>query len=178
MMTNSAHTIYHHTGQKEVKKLENEFQKARGKNMNKVIISGRVVRDADVRYSQTVNGSMAVARYTLAVDRAFKKEGEQAADFISCVAFGKNGEFAEKYLHQGTKIIVEGRWQTGNYTNKDGQKVYTNDCVVERHEFCESRANQQNNNNNGIIGRSNLSTDSDGFMSIPDGVADEGLPFN
>lgn len=161
-----------------MKKLENEFQKARGKNMNKVIISGRVVRDADVRYSQTANGSMAVARYTLAVDRAFKKEGEQAADFINCIAFGKNGEFAEKYLHQGTKIIVEGRWQTGSYTNKDGQKVYTNDCVVERHEFCESRANQQNNNNNGIIGRSNPSTDSDGFMSIPDGVADEGLPFN
>lgn len=157
-----------------MKKLENEFQKARGKNMNKVIISGRVVRDADVRYSQTANGSMAVARYTLAVDRTFKKEGEQAADFISCIAFGKNGEFAEKYLHQGTKIIIEGRWQTGNYTNKDGQKVYTNDCVVERHEFCESRANQQNNND-GIMG-GNASSDS--FMSIPDGVADEGSPFN
>lgn len=141
--------------------------------MNKVIISGRVVRDADVRYSQTVNGSMAVARYTLAVGRAFKKEGE-AADFINCIAFGKNGEFAEKYLHQGTKIIVEGRWQTGNYTNKDGQKVYTNDCVVERHEFCESRTNQQSNNN-GIMG-GNASSDS--FMSIPDNVADEGLPFN
>ena len=157
-----------------MKKLENEFQKARGKNMNKVIISGRVVRDADVRYSQTVNGSMAVARYTLAVDRAFKKDGEQAADFINCITFGKNGEFAEKYLHQGTKIIVEGRWQTGNYTNKDGQKVYTNDCVVERHEFCESRTNQQSGNN-GIMG-GNSSNDS--FMSIPDGVADEGLPFN
>ena len=158
-----------------MKKPENEFQKARGKNMNKVIISGRVVRDVDVRYSQTVNGSMAVARYTLAVDRAFKKDGEQAADFINCIAFGKNGEFAEKYLHQGTKIIVEGRWQTGNYTNKDGQKVYTNDCVVEKHEFCESRTNQQNNNSNGIIGGN---ASSDNFMSIPDGVADEGLPFN
>ena len=95
-----------------MKKLENEFQKARGKNMNKVIISGRVVRDADVRYSQTASGSMAVARYTLAVDRAFKKEGEQAADFINCIAFGKNGELAEKYLHQGTKIIVDGRQAT------------------------------------------------------------------
>lgn len=157
-----------------MKKLENEFQKARGKNMNKVIISGRVVRDADVRYSQTVNGSMAVARYTLAVDRAFKKDGEQAADFINCIAFGKNGEFAEKYLHQGTKIIVEGRWQTGNYTNKDGQKVYTNDCVIERHEFCESRANQQSGNNGIMGGNSN----NDGFMAIPDDVADEGLPFN
>lgn len=144
--------------------------------MNRVILCGRLTREPEVRYSQTANGSMAVARYTLAVDRAFKKEDEQSADFISCIAFGKNGEFAEKYLHQGTKIIVEGRWQTGNYTNKDGRKIYTNDCVVERHEFCESRANQQNNN--GIIGRSNPSTDSDGFMSIPDGVADEGLPFN
>ena len=143
--------------------------------MNRVILCGRLTREPEIRYSQTVNGSMAVARYTLAVDRAFKKEGEQAADFINCIAFGKNGEFAERYLHQGTKIIVEGRWQTGNYTNKDGQKVYTNDCVVERHEFCESRANQQNNNNNGIMG-GNASSDS--FMSIPDGVADEGLPFN
>ena len=85
--------------------------------MNRVILCGRLTREPEIRYSQTVNGSMAVARYTLAVDRAFKKEGEQAADFISCIAFDKNGEFAEKYLHQGTKIIVEGRWQTGNYTN-------------------------------------------------------------
>lgn len=90
--------------------------------MNRVILCGRVARNPDVRYAQGNNGSMAVARYTLAVDRTFKKEGEQAADFINCIAFGKNGEFAEKYLHQGTKIIVEGRWQTGNYTNKDGQK--------------------------------------------------------
>lgn len=142
--------------------------------MNRVILCGRLTREPEVRYSQTASGSMAVARYTLAVDRAFKKEGEQAADFINCIAFGKNGEFAEKYLHQGTKIIVEGRWQTGNYTNKDGQKVYTNDCVVEKHEFCESRTNQQNNNN-GIMGGN---ASSDNFMSIPDNVADEGLPFN
>ena len=141
--------------------------------MNKVIISGRVVRDADVRYSQTVNGSMAVARYTLAVDRAFKKEGEQAADFINCIAFGKNGEFAEKYLHQGIKIIVEGRWQTGNYTNKDGQKVYTNDCVVERHEFCEGK----NGTNENRPFRPEPNDVGDGFMSIPDGIEDEGLPF-
>ena len=108
--------------------------------MNRIILCGRLTKQPEIRYSQTANGSMAVARYTLAVDRAFKKEGEQAADFINCIAFGKNGEFAEKYLHQGTKIIVEGRWQTGSYTNKDGQKVYTNDCVVERHEFCESKS--------------------------------------
>ena len=145
--------------------------------MNKVILMGRLTREPDVRYSQNADGSMAVARYTLAVDRrrARNNNDEQSADFISCVAFGRAGEFAEKYLHQGTKIIVEGRWQTGNYTNKDGQKVYTNDCVVERHEFCESRANQQSNNNNGIMG-GNASSDS--FMSIPDGIADEGLPFN
>lgn len=145
--------------------------------MNRVILYGRLTRDPEIRYSQTVNGSMAVARYTLAVDRrrGRNSDNEQSADFISCVAFGRSGEFAEKYLHQGTKIIVEGRWQTGNYTNKDGQKVYTNDCVVERHEFCESCANQQNNNNNGIMGGN---ASSDRFMSIPDGVADEGLPFN
>lgn len=144
--------------------------------MNRVILCGRLTREPEIRYSQTVNGSVAVARYTLAVDRrrARNNNDEQSADFISCIAFGKNGEFAEKYLHQGTKIIVEGRWQTGNYTNKDGQKVYTNDCVVERHEFCESRTNQQSNNN-GIMG-GNASSDS--FMSIPDNVADEGLPFN
>lgn len=90
--------------------------------MNRVILCGKLTREPEVRYSQTASGSMAVAKYTLAVDRAFKKDGEQAADFINCIAFGKNGEFAEKYLHQGTKIIVEGRWQTGNYTNKDGRK--------------------------------------------------------
>ena len=148
--------------------------------MNKVILMGRLTRDPDVRYSQNSDGAMAIARYTLAVDRRRARGNngagdEQSADFIGCVAFGRAAEFAEKYLHQGTKIIVEGRWQTGNYTNKDGQKVYTNDCVVERHEFCESRANQQNNNNNGIMG-GNASLNS--FMSIPDNVADEGLPFN
>ena len=138
--------------------------------MNKVILCGRCVRDPEIRYSQGANAT-AIARYTLAVDRAFKKDGEQAADFINCIAFGKNGEFAEKYLHQGTKIIVEGRWQTGNYTNKDGQKVYTNDCVVERNEFCESRSNQQNNSK-----PQPMKNDNDGFMNIPDGTEEE-LPF-
>ena len=139
--------------------------------MNKVILIGRLVRDPEVRYSQGEK-SIAIARYTLAVDRKFKKEGEQSADFISCVAMGKNGEFAEKYLKQGTKIVVEGHWQTGSYTNKDGAKVYTNDCMVESHEFCESRnASQQSNND-----RPQPMKDSDGFMSIPDGI-DEELPF-
>ena len=139
--------------------------------MNKVILIGRLVRDPEIRYSQGEK-SIAIARYTLAVDRKFKKEGEQSADFISCVAMGKNGEFAEKYLKQGTKIVVEGHWQTGSYTNKDGAKVYTNDCMVESHEFCESRnASQQSGND-----RPQPMKDSDGFMSIPDGI-DEELPF-
>ena len=139
--------------------------------MNKVILIGRLVRDPEVRYSQGEK-SIAIARYTLAVDRKFKKEGEQSADFISCVAMGKNGEFAEKYLKQGTKIVVEGHWQTGSYTNKDGAKVYTNDCMVESHEFCESRnASQQSGND-----RPQPVADSDGFMNISDGI-DEELPF-
>ena len=139
--------------------------------MNKVILCGRLTRDPDVRYSQG-DKPMAIAKYTLAVDRKFKKEGEQSADFISCVAMGKNGEFAEKYLKQGTKIVVEGHWQTGSYTNKDGAKVYTNDCMVESHEFCESRNSSQQSGNE----RPQPMKDSDGFMNIPDGI-DEELPF-
>lgn len=138
--------------------------------MNRVILCGRLTREPEVRYSQTASGSMAVARYTLAVDRAFKKDGEQAADFINCIAFGKNGEFAEKYLHQGTKIIVEGRWQTGNYTNKDGQKVYTNDCNISKLEFCDSK------NSSGSSAEPQPKPD-DSFMSIPNDI-DEELPFN
>ena len=105
--------------------------------MNKVILMGRLTREPDVRYSQNADGSMAVARYTLAVDRrrARNNNDEQSADFISCVAFGRSGEFAEKYLHQGTKIVVTGRIQTGSYTNKDGQRVYTTDVVVEEQEL-------------------------------------------
>lgn len=141
--------------------------------MNRVILSGRLTRDADIRYSQGEN-TTAVARFTLAVDRRFKKEGdEQTADFISCVAFGKTAEVVEKYCHQGTKLIVEGRWQTGSYTNKDGQKVYTNDCMVENLEFAESKAASE-----GGSSRPKPQTDADGFMNIPDGVDDEGLPFN
>lgn len=140
--------------------------------MNKVIESGRLTKDAEITYTQGNN--MAVARFTLAVDRRFKQEGQPTADFIRCIAFGKTAEFFERFGRKGTKFLVEGRWQTGNYTNKDGQKVYTNDCVVERHEFCESRTNQQSGNN-GIMGGN---SSNDGFMSIPDNVADEGLPFN
>lgn len=139
--------------------------------MNKVILMGRLVRDPEVRYSQGER-STAIARYTLAVDRKFKRDGEPNADFINCVAFGKNGEFAEKYLRKGMKILVEGRWQSGSYTNRDGQKVYTNDCAVESCEFAESK-----NANQGERPQAAPRADSDGFMSIPDGI-DEELPFN
>ena len=140
--------------------------------MNKVVLMGRLTKDHDVRYSQG-NNPMVIARYTLAVDRKFKRDGEANADFINCVAFGKNGEFAEKYLRKGMKILVEGRWQSGSYTNRDGQKVDTNDCVVESCEFAESKnANQQNEQNN----RPQPSNSDDGFMQIPDNMED--LPFN
>lgn len=108
--------------------------------MNKVILCGRLTRDPEVRYSSGENQT-AVARYTLAVDRRFKRQGdEQTADFINCVVFGRGAEFAENYLHQGTKIIAEGRIQTGSYTNKDGQRVYTTDVVVENQEFARNLA--------------------------------------
>lgn len=133
--------------------------------MNKIFLMGRLTKDPDVKYSQG-NQPMAIARYTLAVDRAYTKDREQTTDFITCVAFGKNGEFAEKYLHKGTKICIEGRIQTGSYTNKDNQKVYTTDVVVEHHEFAESKGNTTNNN-----------APDDGFVSVPDGVEAE-TPFN
>lgn len=136
--------------------------------MNKVILIGRCTRDPEVRYSQGENAT-AVARYTLAVDRQFKRDGDQSADFINCIAFGKRGEFAEKYLRKGMKIAVVGRIQTGSYTNKDGQKVYTTDVIVDEHEFVESKASQQN-------GGDSAPVSSDGFTSIPDGI-DEELPF-
>ena len=137
--------------------------------MNKVILSGRLTKDPEVRYTQGAN-TMAVARYTLAVDRRFKKEGEASADFINCVAFGKTGEFAEKYFRKGTKIAIVGRLQTGSYTNKDGQKVYTTDVVLDDIEFAESKGNQSDSS------RPEPSSVGDGFMQIPDGY-DENLPF-
>jgi single-strand DNA-binding protein len=150
--------------------------------MNRVILMGRLTRDPDVRYSQNADGSLAVARYTLAVDRRRSRSGdsnEQTADFISCVAFGRQGEFAEKYLHQGTKLVISGRIQTGSYTNKDGQKVYTTDVVVEDQEFAESKSSQGGGNSS--YAHSNSAPQApagDGFMNIPDEVDDEGLPFN
>lgn len=145
--------------------------------MNKVVLMWRLTRDPEVRYSQTANGSMAIARYSIAVDRKFKQEGQPTADFINCIAFGKNGEFAEKYLHKGTKIAVVGRIQTGSYTNKDGQKVYTTDVVVEEQEFAESKNASGSNNGGGNAGPVQNNGAGDGFMNIPDGIESE-LPFN
>ena len=144
--------------------------------MNKVILIGRLTRDPDVRYSQAGEGSMAVARYTLAVDRRIKKDGEQSADFISCVAFGRSGEFAEKYLYQGIKIAITGRIQTGSYTNKEGIKVYTTDVVVEEQEFAESKS--AGSSAPSSTPSANTGSAGDGFMNIPNGLEDEGLPFN
>ena len=157
--------------------------------MNKVILMGRLTRDPEVRYTQGEN-QMAVARYTLAVDRRFNRNNdENTADFISCVAFGKSGEFAERYLRKGTKIAVTGRIQTGSYTNKDGVKVYTTDVVVEDQEFAESK--NSSSNSDGGYGNNNYGNNfgggssqpaapmaaGDRFMNIPDGI-DEELPFN
>lgn len=136
---------------------------------------GRLTKDPDVRYSQGEK-TTAVARYALAVDRKFKRDGEASADFINCIAFGKNGEFAEKYLRKGTKIVVVGRIQTGSYTNKDDQKVYTTDVVVEEHEFAESKKVSSENSGNTNNLSNSFPTDKDGFMNIPDGI-DEELPF-
>lgn len=147
--------------------------------MNKVILMGRLTRDPEVRYSQGENAT-AVARYTLAVDRRFSRNNdEQTADFINCVAFGRSGEFAEKYLHKGTKIAVTGRIQTGSYTNKDGVRVYTTDVVVEDHEFAESKNASQAGGDYAPAGRTESApvAAGDGFMNIPDGI-DEELPFN
>lgn len=140
--------------------------------MNKVILMGRLTRDPEVRYSGGDNAT-AVARYSLAVDRRFKRDNEPSADFINCVGFGKTAEFAEKYFRKGMRICVVGRIQTGSYTDRDGQKVYTTDVVVEEQEFAESKGASENNG----ADRPQPTTDNNGFMNIPDGI-DEELPFN
>lgn len=145
--------------------------------MNKVFLCGRLTAAPEIRYS--ANNNQAVAHYTIACDRRFKRDGEQSADFIRCVAFGKSAEFAENYLNKGTKIIVEGRIQTGSYTGKDGKKVYTTEVVVESQEFAESKsANQQYQQNQQTqVPPKPQQTDNDGFMQVPDTI-DEDLPFN
>lgn len=157
--------------------------------MNKVILMGRLTRDPEVRYSQGEN-ALAIARYTLAVDRRFRRDGEQTADFINCVVFGKSAEFAERYFRQGMRVTISGRIQTGSYTNRDGVKVYTTEVVVEEQEFAESKnaGNAGGGQSYGGQGYGNQSYQSapapapmadagDGFMNIPDGI-DEELPFN
>lgn len=133
--------------------------------MNKAILMGRLTRDPEIRYNNNNNEAICIARFTLAVDRRFKKD---ETDFISCVAFGKTGEFVEKYLHQGTKIVVSGRIQTGSYTNKDGVKIYTTDVVVEEAEFAESKKDNSRSDEN--------DSSNDGFMDIPEDAKDT-LPF-
>lgn len=147
--------------------------------MNKVILMGRLTRDPEVRYSQGEN-ALAIARYTLAVDRRFKRDGEQTADFISCVVFGKSAEFTEKYFRQGMRVTICGRIQTGSYTNKDGVKVYTTEVVVEEQEFAESKGASEANAGfqpNTPSPVPSAAGAGDGFMNIPDGI-DEELPFS
>jgi single-strand DNA-binding protein len=145
--------------------------------MNHVVLMGRLTRDPDVRYTQGEN-SMAVARYTLAVDRRTKKEGaQQTADFISCVAFDRAAEFAQRYLFKGTRVLIGGHIQTGSYTNRDGNKVYTTDVVIESQEFTESKNNADQSG--AAASASNQGKPiGDGFMEVPDDIDDEGLPFN
>ena len=154
--------------------------------MNKAVLVGRLTRDPEVRYSQGDN-TTAVARYTVAVDRRFKRDGEPTADFIPCVVFGRSAEFAEKYFRQGMRVSVSGRIQTGSYTNKDGMKVYTTEVIVEEQEFAESKSasseggsmmRQAPSPSHAAPMPSPASASSgDGFMNIPDGI-DEELPFN
>ena len=153
--------------------------------MNKVILVGRLTRDPEIRYSQGAN-AMAIARFSIAVDRRFKREGEPDADFFNCSAFGKQAEFVERYLKQGTKMVVVGRIQNDNYTNKDGQKVYSVQIMVDELEFAESKnasagSGDGGYNGGGYMGGGNSapapSGAGDGFMNIPDGI-DEELPFN
>ena len=141
---------------------------------------GRLTRDPEIRYSSGENQT-AIARYTLAVDRRFKRQGDdQSADFINCVVFGRGAEFAENYLHQGTKIVLQGSIRTGSYTNKDGQRVYTTEVIADDLEFAESKAAAASGEAS-YAGHSRPEPSAaagDGFMNIPDGVEDEGLPFN
>ena len=146
--------------------------------MNKVILMGRLTRDPEVRYSQS-ESSTAIARFSLAVDRRFKRDGEATADFFNCTAFGKQGEFVERYLKQGTKVVVCGRVQNDNYTNKNGEKVYSVQIMVEEIEFAESKASSSQGGDFGLPAQTVSQTPEapkDGFMNIPAGF--EELPFN
>ena len=144
--------------------------------MNKVILVGRLTRDPEARYTQGENQT-AIARYTLAVDRRFKRDGEPTADFINCVVFGKSAEFAEKYFRQGLRVAISGRITTGSYTNKDGIKVYTTEVTVEEQEFAESKAESEANKTSVQQATQTNTTTGGEFMNIPDDIPEE-LPFN
>lgn len=153
--------------------------------MNYVVLMGRLTQDPELRYSQGEE-PIAVASYVLAVDRRGRKEeqGRQTADFLRCIAFGRGAEFADKYFQKGQRVLVSGRIQTGSYTNREGQKVYTTDIVVDNQEFADSKGaggegqgNYQTGNSQGS-GKKHSDASGEGFMNIPDGVEDEGLPFN
>ena len=139
--------------------------------MNMVILSGRLVRDPEIRYGSGAE-PMCIAKFSLAVDKNYKKSADDKANFINCTAFGKTGEVVEKHCTKGTKLIVTGEWTTGSYKNKDGNTVYTNDCNRSKLEFCESKSSNQSQGND------RPQASSDVFMSIPDNLEDEGLPFN
>ena len=143
--------------------------------MNKVILCGRLTRDPEMRYSQG-DRQTCLARYTLAVDRKFKRDGEPSADFINCVAFGKLGEFAEKYFQKGTKIFVSGRLQGNNYKNRDGQSIYSLQLMVEEQEFAESKSQSQQNQAQQSVPKNVPAPNVEGFMNVPDSMEDE-LPF-
>lgn len=150
--------------------------------MNRFIGIGRLTRDPEVHYTQGAE-SMAIARFSLAVDRKFRRDGEDSADFLNCVAFRKHAESIEKWCRKGTKIAIEAHVQTGSYVNKDGQKVYTTDFIIDGWEFAGAKNDDAQasggttNTNSGWVTPTNVKTDADGFISIPDGVEDEGLPF-
>ncbi|MCL2864923.1 MAG: single-stranded DNA-binding protein [Lachnospiraceae bacterium] len=148
--------------------------------MNKAVLVGRLTRDPEVRYSQGENAT-AIARYTVAVDRRFKRDNEPSADFIPCVVFGRSAEFAEKYFRQGMRVAISGRIQTGSYTNREGAKVYTTEVIVEEQEFAQSRDENSGNMNayqqSAPTSPAPSADAGDGFMNIPDGI-DEELPFN
>ena len=150
--------------------------------MNKVILMGRLTRDPDVRY-QDASDESCIARFSIAVDRRFKREGEKDADFFNCVAFGRTGSFVEKYIRQGTKILLTGRIQNDNYTNRQGERVYSVGIIVEEIEFGENKAASQTNESTRPAAEQSTRREpaggrTDGFMNIPDGASDSDLPFN
>lgn len=140
------------------------------RNVNKVVLSGRLTKDPQVRYTDGTN-PMAIARYTLAIDRRFKREGEATADFIPCVAFGRDGEFVERYFKQGMKVTISGRIQTGSYVGANGQKIFTTEVVIEEQEFAEKKKTETPK-----TAETRCGTDPDGFMNIPEGLEEE-MPF-